>query len=528
MITTPPKFPMYKVKTDASWSGRTILNRNKFLNFAQTTSEGKLNSVFGSSEYGMDYIPIIESFDTEFNNVEAGAVCKLKDPNPRWAIIKDCGFFPCTGPKNVLYSFKNTKWLGKFPENAQATFQIIHDNEGFAPFIKECEKRVDWNAYYCLTDKMGILQFESNDWDAKDRALQPIFIREPGVSKMNNTLNAYMDHIWDGFYTGQIRMARFPSITYATKGKIYDMVYSGNTPKNQTFRLRSQNPQNQMQLRIHYPDTGSFSILVNGVVIESNQWDDRTKGYKPIKGLKCGENRFIGIKNILEFYITNGCMLEIKPRDAIQTMVRMEWSLNEFYSKGGTSTFADRVSGSLGIHASDVKIVSVYEGSLTVNYDIVAPAGKDASYLKNIAKKQTEQFATGKMDLGAPVLDVASVTASSTSTAPSNAPPVSIISGGMVSAPGFEPITITKTASGGTAAPRKRQVWKPDIKTIVSETTTYQNVTVTQTKELVKPPAEIVRVNAVDDKTASWIIIMVALVILGIIIVIACFRYIYF
>jgi len=83
------------------------------------------------------------------------------------------------------------------------------------------------------------------------------------------------------------------------------------------------------------------------------------------------------------------------------------------------------------------------------------------------------------MDLGAPVLDVASVTASSTSTAPSNAPPVSIISGGMVSAPGFEPITITKTASGGTAAPRKRQVWKPDIKTIVSETTTYQNVTVT-------------------------------------------------
>jgi len=142
-----------------------------------------------------------------------------------------------------------------------------------------------------------------------------------------------------------------------------------------------------MQLRIHYPDTGSFSILVNGVVIESNQWDDRTKGYKPIKGLKCGENRFIGIKNILEFYITNGCMLEIKPRDAIQTMVRMEWSLNEFYSKGGTSTFADRVSGSLGIHASDVKIVSVYEGSLTVNYDIVAPAGKDASYLKNIAKK---------------------------------------------------------------------------------------------------------------------------------------------
>ena len=51
-------------------------------------------------------------------------------------------------------------------------------------------------------------------------------------------------------------------------------------------------------------------------------------------------------------------------------MVRMEWSLNEFFSNGGTTTFADRVAGSLGIHASDIKIVSVYEGSLVVNYDV--------------------------------------------------------------------------------------------------------------------------------------------------------------
>jgi hypothetical protein len=30
----------------------------------------------------------------------------------------------------------------------------------------------------------------------------------------------------------------------------------------------------------------------------------------------------------------------------------------------------DRIAGSLGIHASTIKIVSVYEGSLVVNYDI--------------------------------------------------------------------------------------------------------------------------------------------------------------
>jgi len=48
----------------------------------------------------------------------------------------------------------------------------------------------------------------------------------------------------------------------------------------------------------------------------------------------------------------------------------MEWSLNDFFSSGGTTNFMDRISASLGIHASTVKIVSVYEGSLVVNYEI--------------------------------------------------------------------------------------------------------------------------------------------------------------
>jgi hypothetical protein len=90
--------------------------------------------------------------------------------------------------------------------------------------------------------------------------------------------------------------------------------------------------------------------------------------YGELYGKNCGENRYIGVKNILEFYLTPGCVLQVKPRDAIQTLVRMEWTLNEFFSKGGTTKFVDRLCGSLGIHASTVKIVSVYEGSLIINY----------------------------------------------------------------------------------------------------------------------------------------------------------------
>jgi len=48
----------------------------------------------------------------------------------------------------------------------------------------------------------------------------------------------------------------------------------------------------------------------------------------------------------------------------------MEWSMDSFFNNGGTTSFMDRIAGSLGIHASTIKIVSVYEGSLVVNYEI--------------------------------------------------------------------------------------------------------------------------------------------------------------
>lgn len=46
--------------------------------------------------------------------------------------------------------------------------------------------------------------------------------------------------------------------------------------------------------------------------------------------------------------------------------------MKEFFAKGGTTAFVDRITASLGIHASTVKVVSVYEGSLNVDYAITA------------------------------------------------------------------------------------------------------------------------------------------------------------
>ena len=162
-----------------------------------------------------------------------------------------------------------------------------------------------------------------------------------------------------------------------------------------------------------------------------NDWNDALKNYGPITQTKCGENRYIGVQNILEFYITGQCQLFVVPRNAIQTKVRMEWSLDSFYNNGGTTLLIDRIAASLGIHASTIKIVSVYEGSLVVNYNIYTPTD-DTFQLEQIEVKQTQQIAKNEINFGAPVLDTTINTKG-------------IVSDGVLVAQGYEPVIITPT-----------------------------------------------------------------------------------
>lgn len=89
---------------------------------------------------------------------------------------------------------------------------------------------------------------------------------------------------------------------------------------------------------------------------------------KKTKG--CGENRFVGVENFLDFWLEPGCDLIIEPKDSIMAKVRMDWTLAEFYSEGGTTRFVDRLAASLGISAHRVKVVAIYEGSTVVDFQV--------------------------------------------------------------------------------------------------------------------------------------------------------------
>lgn len=103
-------------------------------------------------------------------------------------------------------------------------------------------------------------------------------------------------------------------------------------------------------------------------MVEPTAWDHSAQTWAAVTGSSCGENRYEGVINRLQFWITPGCRLFIIPRDAIMLGIRMEFTLAEFFAAGGVVTFADRMAAVLGIHAADIKVVSVYEGSTIVDF----------------------------------------------------------------------------------------------------------------------------------------------------------------
>mmetsp|Transcript_41470 Transcript_41470/g.63276 ORF Transcript_41470/g.63276 Transcript_41470/m.63276 type:complete len:228 (+) Transcript_41470:852-1535(+) len=185
----------------------------------------------------------------------------------------------------------------------------------------------------------------------------------------------------------------------------------------------------------------------------------------------------------------------------------MEWTMEEFFADGGTTKFVDRLAGSLGIHASDIKVVSVYTGSLVVNYEIEA---ESEEALSKVEETQTKAFASGGVDLGAPVLDVA-------------AGSVAIISDGIVTAPGYDPVIITATESnaqyGGPG-----DIFKPiDVETEVENKT---DTNIIQEEVIVNNTNTDTKIIYTEsNNTVSTVIVTVAIMCLVFAIGISAYKY---
>lgn len=85
-------------------------------------------------------------------------------------------------------------------------------------------------------------------------------------------------------------------------------------------------------------------------------------------------------------------------------LVRLEFTMEQFFSKGGVTTFTDRMAAVLGIHRADLKVVTLYEGSTIVEFVAMSdPEAEDDAVDLGLVAAVFEQFVSS----GATFMDTA-------------------------------------------------------------------------------------------------------------------------
>jgi hypothetical protein len=87
------------------------------------------------------------------------------------------------------------------PPYVAEDFSLIPNTPDFSKYVDNCQFQGQMNAWTCQQNRLGLLLFESEDSDTLDRSLQPIYAQLQGT-RIDNKINSFMDHVWDGFYTG--------------------------------------------------------------------------------------------------------------------------------------------------------------------------------------------------------------------------------------------------------------------------------------------------------------------------------------
>ena len=142
--------PIQKVKSFGAFGGEAFIDNVVFKNFNQNgkTKCAAKQHIFGRIKTASDKTPMHKFNNCKFVDVDDASVAFFKDPDPGWAIIKDCGAFPCTAPNNILLSFTGTTFDGLTPAGPYSNFQIIPDDPDIGGLVggalPSCVKKDAW------------------------------------------------------------------------------------------------------------------------------------------------------------------------------------------------------------------------------------------------------------------------------------------------------------------------------------------------------------------------------------------------
>jgi len=244
--------------------------------------------------------------------------------------------------------------------------------------------------------------FESLDSDKEDRMLSPIYILSE-ESNFNNTLNTMMDHCWDGHYTCQKRLSRFPGLVELNKA--YEIYYSGTTPASTRYMIQGGDTGDYLKVKVDFSKSILYKVFADDVEVTSKRYDQTSKAIPALTGSECGENRYEQLTYVYEFYIMQGCIVRLQAQEHMIGLARLQMSIDEFFS----DDFVSKLSFALGITTDQIRVVSTQTGSTIVYFQLTSSESTETQQRSNLVELSdmlASRHASGTLDLGAPILDL--------------------------------------------------------------------------------------------------------------------------
>ena len=93
--------PLFNVSN--SFEGTVLYDDLVFVNFeSETTSCGSYQAALAPYWKQANYVPLVRVKDPTFVDVKMNALARFTKPLPEWAIVEQCGNFPCTALLNSV------------------------------------------------------------------------------------------------------------------------------------------------------------------------------------------------------------------------------------------------------------------------------------------------------------------------------------------------------------------------------------------------------------------------------------------
>ena len=357
---------------DAAFDQKLIMDDCLFINYKLDYSSDENtnfascsnNVVFQQREKEPDahsnaYLTNTKAINSDFN-----ALANLVEPNPDFMFWRGgCGDFACTGEKNWILTDVDGSFFGQ-------KGQIIPNNLGINIANTSCVSNYRWNGRFCQGIKFGTLEFQNDGGDQRKRIIAPVNITS---ANMRNTLNEWREWKWEGPEPLDMRLARFSGIVELNSS--INLNFEVSVPEELKFKLQkgSKTDVDFVIIKIKYERPNRIEVwnLINSSFVKPYRVDQNIDMNSKIN--ECGANIYNPDQSTIEFVLLNreDCKLKVRTINSVKVSVRMDSTIEDFYSNDGEALFVDKIASFLNIDPSRIRIVNVLKGSVIVNFDIV-------------------------------------------------------------------------------------------------------------------------------------------------------------